>query len=106
MRSMRSMAVLHRGETTTGPVASGGRTITLVARTTAARIGGDARGACRVRSRPLLVEVLDENGQRHVVHIRDVEHALIAAVAIGGLASTCALRALRESRTRKRRASR
>ena len=106
MRSMRSMAVMHRGETTIGPVASDGRTITLVARTTAVHIGGDARGAWRVRSRPLLVEVLDEHGQRHVVHIRDVEHALIAAVAISGLASTCALRALRERRTRKRRASR
>jgi hypothetical protein len=103
---MRSMAVLHREETTIGPVASDGRTITLVARTTAVHIGGDARGALHVRSRPLLVEVLDENGNRHEVHIRNVENALIAAIAIGGLASACALRALRESRTRKRRSSR
>ncbi len=100
------MAVLHRGETAIGPLASDGRTITLVARTTAVRMGGDARGALHVRSRPLLVEVLDENGQRQVVHIRDHEHALIAAIAVGGLASTWALRALRESRTRKRRPSR
>src|SRR6266566_9121532 len=33
--TMRTMALLHRGETTIGPVAFGGRTITLVARTTA-----------------------------------------------------------------------
>jgi len=39
------MSVLQRGETTIGPVAVGGRTITLVARTTAVHVGGDARGA-------------------------------------------------------------
>jgi hypothetical protein len=103
---MRSMAVLHRGETTIGPVAFGGRTITLVARTTAVHIGGDARGALHVRSRPLLVEVLDEHGQRHVVHIRDVEHALIAAIAIGGVASTYVARAIRVSLSHRRRSSR
>jgi hypothetical protein len=97
------MALLHRGETTIGPVAFGGHTITLVARTTAIHVGGDARGALHIRSRPLLVEVLDEHGQRHVVHIRNVEHALIAAIAIGGVASTYALRAIRESLTRGRR---
>jgi len=99
---MRAMAVLHRGETTIGPVAFGGRTITLVARTTAIHVGGDARGALHVRSRPALVEVLDEQGRRHVVHIRNVEHALIAAIAIGGVASTYALRAIRESMRRGR----
>jgi hypothetical protein len=95
------MAVLHRGETTIGPVAFGGHTITLVARTTAIQLGGDARGALHVRSRPALVEVLDEQGRRQVVHIRNVEHALIAAIAIGGVASTYALRAIRESLTRR-----
>jgi hypothetical protein len=103
---MRSMGVLQRGETTIGPVALGGRTITLVARTTAVHLGGDARGALHVRSRPVHVEVLDEHGRRHVVRIRNVERSLIAAIAIGGVASTYALRALRESLTRKRRASR
>ena len=97
--------MLHRGETTIGPVAFGGRTITLVARTTAVHIGGDARGALHLRSRPLLVEVLDENGRRDVVPIRDVERVLIAAIAIGGVASTYALRALRNRLTRRRRPS-
>ena len=104
--TMRSMGVLQRGETTIGPVAYGGRTITLVARTTAVHLGGDARGALHVRSRPVHVEVLDEHGRRHVVPIRNVERSLIAAIAIGGVASTYALRAFRESLTRKRRASR
>jgi hypothetical protein len=103
---MRSMGVLQRGETTIGPVAFGGRTITLVARTTAVHLGGDARGALHVRSRPMHVEVLDEHGRRHVVPIRNVERSLIAAIAIGGVASTYALRAFRESLTRKRRAPR
>jgi hypothetical protein len=98
---MRAMTVLHKGETTIGPVAVGGRTITLVARTTAIHVGGDARGALHVRSRPALVEVLDEHGQRQVVHIRNVEHTLIAAIAIGGVAGTFALRAIRESFMRR-----
>lgn len=89
------MALVQRGETTLGPLAFGGRTITLVARTTAVHVGSDARGALRVRSRPAHVEVLDEDGQRHVLHIRNVEHALIAAIAIGGVASSCALRLVR-----------
>jgi hypothetical protein len=100
---MRSMSVLQRGETTIGPVAFGGRTITLVARTTAIHIGGDARGALRIRSRPVHVEVLDEDGQRHVVHVRDVEHTLIAAIAIGGVVGSYALRALRRNLGRNRR---
>jgi hypothetical protein len=89
------MAALQRGETTIGPLALGGRTITLVARTTAVHLGNDERGALHIRSRPTHVEVLDEDGRRHVVRIRDVEHALIAAIAIGGAAGACALRIAR-----------
>ncbi len=95
---MRTMATLQRGESTTGPLAVGGRTITLVARTTALHVGGDDRGGLHVRSRPAHVEILDEDGQRHVVHIRDVEYTLIAAIAIGGAASACALRLIRNKR--------
>ena len=89
------MAALQRGETTVGPMAFGGRTITLVARTTALHLGSDARGALHIRSRPAHVEVLDADGQRHVVRIRDVEHTLIAAIAIAGAAGACALRIIR-----------
>jgi hypothetical protein len=89
------MAVLQRNDTTVGPVAFGGRTITLVARTTAVHLGGDARGALHIRSRPRHVEVLDEDGRRHVVRVRDVEHTLIAAIAIGGIATAYALRSIR-----------
>ena len=91
------MAGVQRGETTVGPLALNGRTITLVARTTAVHVGSDARGALRVRSRPAHVEVLDEDGQRHVVHIRNVEQALIAAIAIAGIATSWALRFIRRS---------
>jgi hypothetical protein len=89
------MPVLQRGETTVGPVAVGGRTITLVARTTAIHLGGDDRGALHVRSRPVHVEVLDEDGRRHVVRVRDIEQTLIAAIAIGGVACTYVLRSIR-----------
>ena len=37
---MRAMSMLQRGETTLGPLAFDGRTITLVARTTALHIDG------------------------------------------------------------------
>lgn len=95
------MSVVQRGETTIGPVAFGGRTITLVARTTAIHLGGDARGALHVRSRPMHVEVLDEDGQRHVVRVRDIEQTIIAGIAIGGVAGAYALRLIRIRMIRK-----
>ena len=95
------MAVLQRGETTIGPLALGGRTITLVARTTALHLGNDERGALHIRSRPAHVEVLDEDGRRHVVRIRDVEQALIAVIAIASAAGACALRIARRRMERE-----
>jgi hypothetical protein len=80
---------VQRGETTIGPVAVEGRTITLVARTRALHIGGDERGALHVRARPTHVEVLDEDGRRHEMRIRDVEAALIATIAVAGIALAC-----------------
>jgi hypothetical protein len=104
---MASMAALRRGlrrgESTTGPVAFGGRTIMLVARTTAVHLGRDASNAVHVRSRPLHVEVLDEHGQRQVVPVRDPERALIAAIAIGGIVGACALRGRGSWSNRRRR---
>jgi hypothetical protein len=102
---MRSMAVVQRGETTIGPVAVGGRTLTLVARTTAIHLGGDARGALHVRSRPMHVEVLDEDGHRHVVRVRDIEKTLITSIAIGGVAGAYALRVIRRSVNGRRRSA-
>ena len=71
---MQPMTLLQRGETSVGPVAVDGRTITLVARTTAVHIGSDERGALHLRSRPVHVEVLDADGRRHIVRIRDIEN--------------------------------
>jgi hypothetical protein len=67
-------------ETTTGPVAVGGRTITLVARTSRRSIGS----WFSERARPTHIEILDGDGRRHVVPVRDYQRlatALIAAVA-------------------------
>ena len=91
------MGGLKRRETTVGPVAFGGRTITLVARTTALHIGGDDRGASSVRARPAHVEVLDEHGQHQLVQIRDVEQILIAAIAVAAIAGARAMRFIRTS---------
>src|ERR1700704_6859397 len=49
-RQCGPMPALQRGETTIGPLALGGRTITLVARTTAVHLGNDERGALHIRS--------------------------------------------------------
>jgi hypothetical protein len=89
------MVALHRSETTVGPLALGGRTLTLVARTTALHLGGDGRGALHIRSRPAHVEILDPDGHRHIVRIRDVERTLITAIAVAGALGACAARVVR-----------
>ena len=93
------MAALRRAETTLGPLAFGGQTITLVARTTALHVGDDARGALHLRSHPVHVEVLDAEGRRQVVPVRDLEHTLMVAILIGTIAGTYVLRALRMRRS-------
>jgi len=95
------MTLLQRAESTVGPVAVDGRTITLVARTTVVHLGSDERGALHLRARPLHVEVLERDGKRHIVRIRDRERALIAAIAIGGGACAFALRITRTRSTRR-----
>jgi len=89
--------MLRRRETTVGPVALDGRTITLVARTTAVHLG-DTFGGLHVRARPAHVEVLEANGQRQVIPVRDVEHVLVTAITIAGLVGACALRVIRNRR--------
>jgi hypothetical protein len=76
-------------ETTSGPVAVDGRTITLVARSRAVRVGGERVGVMHVWSRPSHVEVLDGDGTRQVVRIRDVQR--IATAAIMAAAGACVL---------------
>ena len=90
---------VQRGETTVGPVAINGRTLTLVARTRAVHIGNDAHGALHVQARPTHVEVLDGEGRREVVRIRNVETPILIAIAIGGLACASIVRAVARRRT-------
>jgi len=92
--------MVQRSETTVGPVAVDGRTITLVARTRAVRVGNGNYGAVHVRARPTHVEVLDEDGRRSVVRIRDVESWLLTTVAMASVGYVIALRALRKARSR------
>jgi hypothetical protein len=93
------MPSVKRSETTLGPLAFGGRTITLVARTTALHVGDDGRGALHIRSHPVHVEVLDGEGRREVVHIRDTEHTLMVAILIATLVGTSVLRIARTRRS-------
>jgi len=93
------MAALRRSETTLGPLAFGGQTITLVARTTALHVGDDARGALHIRSHPVHVEVLDGDGRRDVVHIRDTEHTLMIAILVATIVGTYAVRIARMRRS-------
>jgi hypothetical protein len=91
----RSMTRSRSVETTVGPLAFDGRTITLVASTRAMHLGDDGRGALHVRSRPRHVEVLDEDGRRQIVAVRDVERMLVAAICIAGIVTAFAVRTIR-----------
>ena len=73
---------LHSTETTEGPVAVDGRTINLVARTTTLTLGGATARPLGTWSRPVYVEILDGEGRRQVVKLRD-RQALVATVVAG-----------------------
>jgi hypothetical protein len=90
--------MVQRGESTAGPVAVGGRTITLVARTSVLRVGLGPIGALYAYARPAHVEVLDEHGRREVVRIRDIERTMIAAILLAGAGYALGVRALRKGR--------
>jgi hypothetical protein len=99
------MAMVQRSESTIGPVAVDGRTITLVAKTRAVHLRGrvgDAQSpwALHVWARPAHVEVLDEDGRRHVVRIHDIERAVMMAVVVGAAGYILGIRALRRGRSR------
>jgi hypothetical protein len=93
------MAMVQRSETTVGPVAVDGRTITLVAKTRAVHFPGRVGDALHVWARPAHVEVLDEDGRRHVVRIHDVERAVMMAVVLGAAGYILGIRALRRGRS-------
>jgi hypothetical protein len=94
------MALVQQAETTVGPVAIDGHTITLVARTRALRLGRRGRGALHVRARPTHVEILDGDGRHNVVRIRDLETALIAAIVATGAALAIGTRFAMRGRNR------
>ncbi len=63
-------------------------------------VGGNA-GAMHVRARPAHVEVLDGDGHRQVIHVRDVETILVVAITLAGAAGAYALRIIRTRRQAK-----
>ena len=80
-------------ETTSGPVAVGGRTINLVARTTSFTVG-TAQRELGTWSRPVHVEILDADGRRQIVPVRDyqlVAGIALVAVTVAALAGRAAL---------------
>jgi hypothetical protein len=85
-------------ESHTGPLAVGGRTITLVARTRALAVQSRNGGAFAVRVRPAHVEVLDDDGTQRIVRVPDVEGALIAGIIAAGVIGAAAARLWRRSR--------
>jgi hypothetical protein len=72
-------------ETTHGPVAVGGHTITLVARTSAVTVGSGPSGVIGSRTRPRHVEILDADGGRVTVRVRDYQR--IATIVIASAAA-------------------
>ncbi len=90
------VAMVQRGESTVGPVAVDGRTITLVARTRVVRLGRRGSGALGLRACPTHVEILDADGRRQVVRIRDIESGAIIAIALVSVGYVLGVRALRK----------
>jgi hypothetical protein len=90
--------MVQRRESTAGPVAVDGRTITLVARARVLRVGRGTLGALHVRAWPAHVEVLGVDGRRHIVRIRDVERTLMAAIMLAGAGYVAGVRVLRKGR--------
>jgi len=90
--------VVRVTESHAGPLAVGGRTITLVARTRALSFGRGQGGAFAVRVRPAHVEVLDDDGTQRIVRVPDVEGALIAGIIAAGIVGAAAARLWRRSR--------
>ena len=93
------VAMVQRGESTVGPVAVDGRTITLVARTHGFHVGRRRFGALGLRARPTHIEILDEEGRHQVVRIRDVESTAMVAIILAGAGYVLAVRALRRRRS-------
>jgi hypothetical protein len=89
------VAIVQRREATAGPVAVDGRTITLVARTRAIHLGRGGSGALGLRAHPSHVEILDADGRRQVVRIRDIESGAIIAIALASVGYVLGVRALR-----------
>ncbi len=93
------VAIVQRGESTFGPVAVDGRTITLVARAHAFHLRRGRIGALGMRTRPTHVEILDEDGRRDVVQIHDVETGVIITIMLATAGYVLAVRALRRRRS-------
>jgi hypothetical protein len=93
-----AMAMVQRSESIAGPVAVGGRTITLVARTSVLRVGRGPLHALYAYAHPAHVEVLDEDGRREVVRVRDLERTLMVAILLASAGYVLGLRALRKGR--------
>jgi hypothetical protein len=74
------VAVLQRFESAAGPVAVGGRTINLMTRSRALTVGSPNGQLFHVRSRPTHVEVLEEDGRRYVVAVRDLQRVITSAI--------------------------
>jgi hypothetical protein len=89
---------LQHFETSAGPVAVGGRTISLVARTRALRVGAPGATLFHVRARPSHVEVLEGDGRRHVVAVRDVQRIITAAIVAGAAAYVVGAQMTRRAR--------
>jgi hypothetical protein len=79
--------LLRKVDTTTGPVAIEGHTISLVARTTGIKLGGDPPLFFGLWSRPAHVEVLDADGGRRLLPVRDAQ--LLTMATIAGMTAAC-----------------
>jgi hypothetical protein len=78
---------VHEIETTAGPVAVAGRTINLVARTSALTAGDAPVRVLGLWCRPAHAEVLDADGRRTLVAVHDIQ--VIATALIAATTAIC-----------------
>ena len=83
---------MARHESVIGPLAVGGATVSLTARTTVRHMLAPNGGVFHVRARPTTIEMLDADGQRSIARVHDLQTLVQTALAGVALAAGIAHR--------------
>lgn len=99
------MPLLETEDVSSAPIVVHGRTCTTVARVHRIRLAGGGLGVYRVRARPSHVEVIEPDGRRGEIPIRDLTGRIVLAtrvvVAVAVVVSAARARRHRAGRSRR-----